>query len=87
MAINRAELLRLISHVVGPDRSLTVGNEIRISDGDQTVVITCKPGPPRRIAGICIERSEVILSFHGMDETAQANFLKRFDNVYRRGGG
>lgn len=57
------------------------------NDQQQTVIIDKTVLSPRAIASIRLPRMMVILTFEDHDETAVAEFMKRFNRYMHRGGG
>ena len=87
MAITRDGLLRLLPAALGGEDHAVRGDTARVGGPGRGVAITIRERPPRRIAGLAVERSEVTLDFTGYDEAARERWLERFDRAFRRGGG
>lgn len=54
------------------------GGEVRINLGDEG---------ERRIALVCLPRTQVTITFDSVDETQANRFLAQFDKYFQRGGG
>lgn len=89
MTLTRAEFLRSLQPLRRHyDCRIHPGErEISIDDGPRRVDIVLGAETLRRQGALTLPTLEVRLTFHGYDATALAEFQRRFDLSFRRGGG
>jgi hypothetical protein len=87
MAITPADFFRLLPRALDGETYAVGADTVAVGDTRRGVAIAIRPLPPRRIALLVIERSEVELVFTGFDAAGREAFLERFDRAYHRGGG
>ncbi len=88
MALTRGEFLRSLEVVMQGLDYRVEGAVVTAGSADRGITITMDPLPPRRLSGLLsMPRAEVRISFHGYDESEQADFLGTFERAFQRGGG
>ena len=88
MALTRAEFLRSMEVVMQGLDYRVDGAVVTAGSADRGIRITMDPLPPRRLSGLLsMPRAQVHISFHGYDQSEQAEFLTTFDRALQRGGG
>lgn len=88
MALTRAEFLRSLEVAMQGLDYRVEDNVVTAGSADRGVTIMLKPLPFRRLSGLLsLPRAEVRISFHGYDESAQAEFMSTFEQAFQRGGG
>jgi hypothetical protein len=87
MSISHAEFFRSLAHLLrGEDFELR-GDGATIRRGPGTVEIRLGPEGQRRLGNFALPRTPVEIVFDGCPDAEARVFLKRFDDVFRRGGG
>jgi hypothetical protein len=64
-----------------------VGDRVTIHPGAGTVQIRFSEAAPRRLGLLSLPVLKVSIRFQGLEATGRAEFLRRFDQFMRRGGG
>lgn len=88
MALTPEDFARLLPKALnGWDYQIS-DNGARIGTAERGITITLSPLPSRVLGGLLVlQRNQVKIDFHGLDQPEQDDFLKRFDQAFQRGGG
>lgn len=88
MSLGLADFHRSLRTLV-PDIALAEDQKsVSISADGTAVTITFEAQDSATLGGLLVmPRARVTLTFEGMDASAQAAFLSRFDQAFQRGGG
>ena len=87
MGLDRAEFLRSLPPALAGLAWRWEDHHIHIEDLHRQVEIHLGPEQTRRLGALRLPEMEVILVFDGYSEDEQADFLRRFDRAFQRGGG
>ena len=87
MGLSHREFFRTIISALGTDQFKKWGTRILLTTGDQTLEITLGVEGERRIALMVVPRTMVTLTFTDYTQAQADVALKRFDMMFKRGGG
>ncbi len=89
MTLSAAEFAKSMSAFVGTEATITDGRaHIAVGEEGGMADITFVPLPPRRIGGLLeLPQARVILRLSGVSAAEAADFCRRFDIAFQRGGG
>lgn len=87
MGITHRDFFRIIGHALGTDDFEQWDSGVRLTQGDKTLEVTVGPEGQRKIALMVIPRTLVTLSFTNYSEESQKAAIKRFDMMFKKGGG
>jgi hypothetical protein len=86
MALTAAEFAAGLSHLGGVRP--VAENRYAAPLGDGRVLLAYSPEPPVRLGGLLsLPRARIVLVFEECAAGARADFLRRFDLAFQRGGG
>ena len=88
MALSKREFERSVKIAMdGMDYTLH-GDTLTSGTDDHGIKIQLEPLPARVLSALIkLERWRVTISISGYDESAEADFMTRFDRAFQRGGG
>lgn len=87
MGLDRAEFLRSLPHAVAGLKWALEGSCIQVEDPPRRIEIHLGPEQTRRLGALSLPEMEVTLVFQGYSAEERADFFRRFDRAYQRGGG
>ena len=87
MGLSHREFFRTIASALGTDQFEKWDTRILLTTGDQTLKITLGVEGERRIALMVVPRTMVTLTFTSYTQAQADAVLKRFDMMFKRGGG
>ena len=87
MGLSHREFFRTIVSALGTDQFEKWDTRILLTTGDQTLKITLGVEGERRIALMVVPRTIVTLTFTNYTQAQSDTVLKRFDMMFKRGGG
>lgn len=87
MTISHADFFRTLPAVMGETPYTVEGNAVTAKWSGGTVEIALSPEGKRSFGPIPLPVTHVEMLFRGLGEEKARDFLARFDNYYRRGGG
>lgn len=87
MAISHAEFFRTLPAAMGKTPHSIEGNTVTATWSGGTVKIILSPEGTRSFGPIPLPVTGVEIMFRGLSEEKARDFIARFDNYYRRGGG
>lgn len=87
MGLSHAEFLRSLPAAAGEMECRVDGPHIQISQSNRRVDIRLGPEQDQRLGSLVLPQTRVNLRFEGFSETERADFLRRFDLAFQRGGG
>ena len=87
MGLSHRDFFRTIANALGTDDFESWGMGVRKTSGDKVLEIKLGPEGERRIAMMVMPRTMVTLSFTNYDEVEAKAAVKRFDMMFKRGGG
>ncbi len=87
MGLSHREFFRTIVSALGTDQFEKWDTRILLTTGDQTLKITLGIEGERRIALMVVPRTIVTLTFTSYTQAQADTVLKRFDMMFKRGGG
>ncbi|MDE0993779.1 MAG: hypothetical protein OSA23_11480 [Rhodospirillales bacterium] len=87
MGLSHREFFRTIVSALGTDQFEKWDTRILLTTRDQTIEITLGVEGERRIALMVVPRTMVTLTFTSYTQAQADAVLKRFDMMFKRGGG
>jgi hypothetical protein len=89
MVLTADDFLRLLPKALaGWDYRLNGATSVQVGTAERGVAITLTPLPSRRLGGLLVlQRSQVELTFHGLEQAEEDGFVRQFDQAFQRGGG
>jgi len=87
MGITHSDFFRTIPRALGSEDYTRSANGIVHESDGRRLEITVGPEGERRIALMVIPRTQVTLSFSGYDDADIKAAVKRFDMMFKKGGG
>ena len=87
MGLSHREFFRTIASALGSDRFKRWDTRILLTEGDLVLNIELGVEGERRIAMMVVPRTIVTLAFKNYTKAQVAATIKRFDMVFKRGGG
>ena len=87
MTITHKEFFRILPAALKELDYNIKNNIIEIHDGDKNITIVLGNETVRHIASLSLPGTRLTISFSGYNEEETAEFLRRFDLAYRKGGG
>ena len=87
MGCTRAELMEWLPGATGQAPLTIDGGVVTAATRGGSVRISMEERAPRRLGSMALPVLAVTFCFRDLDETARAEFLRRFDLYTRRGGG
>tara|TARA_B100001079_G_C16382083_1_gene502540 strand:- start:309 stop:626 length:318 start_codon:yes stop_codon:yes gene_type:complete len=87
MGLDPELFLFTLPRLVSPSITTINGDQITIKESELTTHIFLRPLSPRVLGPLTIPRTEVSFSFSPEDPDLIADFIRRFDFHFRRGGG
>lgn len=87
MGLSHREFFRTIVSALGTDKFEKWDTRILLTTRDQTIEITLGVEGERRIALMVVPRTMVTLTFTSYTQAQADTVLKRFDMMFKRGGG
>ncbi len=87
MGITYSDFFRTIPRALGNDNYTQLNNGIVLEQDGNRLEITLGPEGERKIALMVIPTTQVTMTFTGYDEDAVKAAVKRFDMMFKKGGG
>ena len=87
MGITHSDFFRTIPRALGSDSYTRSASGVTLEDGSRCLRISLGPEGERRIALMVIPTTQVTLEFTGYDEAAIETAIRRFDMMFKKGGG
>ena len=87
MGITHRDFFRIIGNALGSDAYESTESGVRLQTGSRLLDITLGPEGERRIALMVIPRTLVTLSFSHYSAPDIEAAIKRFDMMFKKGGG
>ena len=87
MGLTHADFFRTISSALATDNYQWSEFGVVYKNGHRRLEIILGPESNRRIALLSIPSTDVTMAFSGYTDDEITDFLARFDQVFRRGGG
>jgi hypothetical protein len=87
MGITYSDFFRTIPRAIGSEDYTQSANGIDLEGEGKRLTITLGPQGERKIALMVIPRTPVTLSFTGYTEAEIKAAVKRFDMMFKKGGG
>lgn len=87
MGLSHREFFRTIASALGTDQFKKWDTRVLLTTGDQVLDITLGEEGERRIALMVVPRTMVTLTFTNYTHAQADAALKRFDMMFKRGGG
>lgn len=87
MGITYSDFFRTIPRAIGSEEYTQSANGIVLETDGKRLAISLGPQGERKIALMVIPRTTVTLSFTGYDDEAIKALIKRFDMMFKKGGG
>jgi hypothetical protein len=87
MGLTHQEFFRTIASALGTDQFERGVAQVLLTTGDLILNIELSKESERRIAQMVIPRTVVTLTFKNYTQTQTDVAIKRFDMVFKRGGG
>jgi hypothetical protein len=87
MAISHADFFRILPAALNTMDYCVTQNSVVVEEASRSLRINLSEERERRIALLALPVTDVELVFTGYSEADIENFLARFHDCYRRGGG
>ena len=87
MGITHSDFFRTIPRALGSEDYTQAANGVILETDGRRLEITIGPEGERRIALMVIPRTQVTLTFSGYAKTDITAAVKRFDMMFKKGGG
>ena len=82
-----SDLFRLLPKIAPPECFQIAQTTILIHKNEQSLLIKYHEKDSQKIGALKLPRLQLEFRFSGYTEIEANNFMKKFDTVYRRGGG
>jgi len=87
MGITHSDFFRIIKNALGRDDFIQSADGVVLDQDGRRLQITLGPEGKRRIALMVIPKTNVTLSFSGYGDDDIKATVKRFDMMFKKGGG
>ena len=87
MGISYRDFFRIIGNALGSDDYVTWSTGVRLVQDDRKLEIQLGPEGQRKIALMVIPRTMVTLAFTNYSDSDVKSAVKRFDMMFKKGGG
>lgn len=87
MGISYGDFFRIIGNALGADDFQSWPSGVRLVQGDKQLEIELGPEGQRKIALMVIPRTMVTMTFTNYSEDEIKSAVKRFDMMFKKGGG
>lgn len=87
MGLTHAEFFRLLPALLRQAEYRLVGDEVRVSNGDRSLVIELGRQVQRKLGALTLPTIRLVFRFHGYTDSEIDGFMVSFDRCFHRGGG
>ena len=87
MAVTHADFFRTLPKALGSETFKKTDHGVVLGVGKKVLAVSLGPERVRQVAGLKVPATDVTLSFSGYERTEIAAALRRFEQMFQKGGG
>ena len=87
MAVTHADFFRTLPKALGSETFKKTDHGVVLGAGKKVLAVSLGPERVRQVAGLKVPATDVTLSFSGYERTEIAAALRRFEQMFQKGGG